>query len=158
MTIDRQKQWTASAFRLNIDGLDTSHVSTVEALTFKLGTKAFKGGGFKLPSYTPTKLEMPTLSFTMPMKFAGQVIEWYSAALDEERASASSGLDDKKHGSIEILDTSHGKTVYEIELFDLSPKEFSIVTSEAKKPKTKLCKFEAHITTAKPTKGTTGMS
>jgi hypothetical protein len=147
--VNLQKQWMTSAFRLNIDGLDTNHVTSIEPLTFKIGTKIFKKGGFKLPEYMPTKLEMPKLSFMMPMKFAGSVIEWFRGAVAKEGETAGPDASYEKNGSIEILDSSHKKTVYEIELYNMGPETFSIQKSEANKAETKLCKFEAYITSVK---------
>ncbi len=153
----KQKQWMTSAFRLTIDGVDTTHCMSIEALTFKMGTKLFKKGGFKLPEYMPTKLEMPKLSFTMPMKFAGSVIEWYRSAIAKEGSEAATDAVYEKNGSIELLDPSHSKTVYEIELFNIGPENFTIMKSEANKAETKICKFDAYITSVKPLKGVSGL-
>ena len=149
-TVDKQKLWTCSAFRLNIDGLDTRHVTSIEPLTFKLGTKVFQKGGFKLPDYHPTKMDMPKLSFQIPLKFAGSVIEWYRSAVTSEEGTSDAGYE--RNGSIEILDQTRSKTIYEIELFNMGPEAFTLPRSEANKDEVKYCKFDAYISTVKPIK------
>lgn len=152
-TVDKQKQWLCSAFRLSLGSFDMSHVISVEALTFKVGVKPFHKGGFQLPLYHPTKLELPKLIFTMPMKFAGPVVDWYSKAVAEQ------GTTDNEYeldGSLEFLDPAHRKTIYEIEFGEIGPEKMTILKSEANKNDTMKVKFEAYISRAKPTKVMTG--
>ena len=68
--------------------------------------------------------------------------------MEGDRASSDTGYE--KTGSIEMLDTSHRKVLYEIELFGIGPETFSMQKSEANKGETKTCKFEAYVSKFKP--------
>ncbi|HVK74403.1 MAG TPA: hypothetical protein VM734_13825 [Kofleriaceae bacterium] len=152
-SVDKQKQWTCSAFRMSLGPFDMSHVISVEALTFKIGVKAFQQGGFQLPVYHPTKIELPKLVFTMPMKYARPVVDWFSSAVGEQ---GSTDNDYELDGSLEFLDQSRSKTIYEIEFGEVGPEKMTILKSEANKNDTMKVKFEAYISRVKPAKDMAG--
>lgn len=160
-TTEKQKLWMCSAFNFTIDGYDsaTKWTTAVEALTFKVGSKAYQTGGFKLPEIVATKIEMPKLSFTLPLSHAKPLLEWYEQSIQAEkghqdggqsltsRGAASSYYE--RTGSLEYLDPSHKKVVYAIDFFGIGVESVSVLKSEANQAATKMVKFDCYITTAK---------
>ena len=152
---EKQKLWMCSAFRLTLDGYEsaTNYATSVEALTFKVGAKPLQMGPFKLPEIIPSKVELPKLSFTVPMAYAGSLLTWYEQAIHKFK-----GLDDGQSknggafettGSLEFLDPTHRKTVYEITFDGVGLEGASVLKSEANQAQTKMVKFDCYITTAK---------
>jgi hypothetical protein len=157
--VARTKMWLCSAFRLTLDGYKdaTNYTTSVEPLTIKVGTKAYQTGPFRLPEVIPTKVEMPKLSFTVPMAYAGSLLRWYERAVKKnnelvdgnEHAGNGGAGDYETTGSLEFLDPTHSKTVYEIDFDGVGLEGASILKAEANQNGTKMIKFDCYITNLK---------
>jgi hypothetical protein len=153
--LEKQKMWLCSAFRLNLEGYQsaTDWCTSVEPLTFKVNAKAFQTGFFKLPEIVATKVEMPKLSFQIPAAYASPLLKWYEEAihkhLGREDGMKKGGGGFETVGSLEFLDPTHSKTVYEIEFDGVGIEAASILKSEANQAGTKMIKFDCYITSAK---------
>jgi len=145
-TVDKQKMWLTSAFRLTLDGYkEATHWATsVEALTLKIGAKAYQLGAHKTPLYNPTKIEMPKLSFTVPLIHAAPLVAWFKQTVQHESGKA----DDKYQttGSLEFLDSTRTKTVYEIGFDGVGIEACTVLKTDANQEGTKLMKFDCYVT------------
>ncbi|HEX6162761.1 MAG TPA: hypothetical protein VFZ31_05320 [Vicinamibacterales bacterium] len=111
-----QKRWLPANFRLSIDGIDTTKVSKVEALTVKLPRNTF--GECRLCENLPgpTKVDFPDLVMTTGEP-ADALYDWFEAfAIQGNNDEAS-----EKSGALEYL-SSDLKTV----LFTLNFKNLGI--------------------------------
>jgi hypothetical protein len=148
-----QKLWTTSAFRLNLElngrKIDCERTTKIEAFTLKVGSKVMQTGSAFLPTYMPTKIEIPKLSFTMPLHYATDAINWFRDATARELPTLADGSSVgggyEATGSIEFLDPSRTKTLYTINLDGVGPEQFSISKTEASSTNTKTCKFDLYV-------------
>lgn len=144
--VDKQKSWLSSAFLLEIEGLEeeTKFATSVEPLTVKIGAKAYQMGHVKHPVYNPTKLEMPKLSFTVPLVHAKKLLEWFNVTCFKEEGEADGRYE--RTGGLEFLDPTHTKTVYSITFDGLGVENCQVVKADAHSSGTKLMKFDCYVT------------
>jgi hypothetical protein len=137
----QQKMWSNSAFRMSLAGLDMSQVAKIDAFTIKQGVKALHVGSARLPEIEPTKIEFPELAVYMALEYAQPVIDWFDAAVKD------GGTSDKveKHGAIEFLTPDRNQTIFQIRLFEVGIKGWSIVRSEARQDAVKRAKFDLFV-------------
>jgi len=150
----KHKPWLCSAFRLTIDDFSdaTDFATTVEGLTIKIGAKPLQTGGFFRPQYNPTKIELPKLSFTVPLAYAQPLLDWYRAAIFNEKGvvdGGGRGGEFEHSGSLEFLDPTKTKTVYEIDFEGIGIEGLSILKSEANQVSTKMVKVDCYLTSMK---------
>lgn len=150
-TMAKQKLWLCSAFRLTLDGYEasTDFATSVEALTIKVGSKPFQTGPFKLPEVIATKVEMPKLSFTIPMAYCGALFRWYERAVAKVNGLEDGADSYETTGSLEFLDPTRKETVYEISFDGVGLESCSILKAEANQASTKMVKFDCYITSLK---------
>ena len=146
----KQKDWTCSHYLLQIDGIEEARfVTSIEPMTIKIGVKAHQVGGFKLPHYVPTKLTMPKLVVTVPMRHAKPFMDWYNASVNKEGSEAPPDADYEKTGSIEFRNQQHNKTLYTLDLSGLGPESVELVKSDANQNAGKMLKMTIYITKVK---------
>jgi hypothetical protein len=141
--IDKQKQLITSAFHLTVGNATVDAVS-IEALTVKVGSKAYQTGGVHMPQYTATgKLEMPKLSFTVPMGKAKSLVTWFQNAIGKE-VGLVDGASFERDVMIEYLDPTRNKVLYTIDLKGCGPETLSVVkgSNEA----SAMMKFDCYVT------------
>jgi len=74
----RQKKWTPANFRLSIDGLDTTRVNKIEAITIKQGIARDNAtGDARERQIEPTSLEIPNLKLTVPDQYSRGFFDWH---------------------------------------------------------------------------------
>ncbi len=150
----RQKHWMSSAFRLTI-GKEDVDASSIEALSVKVGAKAYQTGGFMLPQYTPTgKLEMPKLSFTVPMGGCAALVRWFREAVCKEN-TAEDAAGYEKDAMIEFLDSTRSKVLYTVDLMRCGPETFSLIKGDD--ATTRAMKFDCYVTSMKLTPSGEGL-
>ncbi len=136
-----QKLWSASSFRLLIDGLDTKSVSKIEGFTVKQGIKPVAAGPFRLPQLEPTKLDFPDLSFHVSHKHSGSVFDWYKqVVLDGQKDSMA-----ERNGAIEFLSPNKQDVLLRIKLNDVGIKMFSRPKMEANQDQIARCKVDLFV-------------
>jgi hypothetical protein len=124
---DKQKLWTCAAFHFSLTHDGPVRAMSIEALTVKVGAKAYQVGGVQNPQYTATgKLEMPKLSFVVAMPHCGKVLEWFRACIFKEGGKAD-GAGFEQDAIIEYLDQSRKKVLYTITLKGCGPETCSVV-------------------------------
>ncbi len=82
-----QKRWTPSNFRLQIDGLDCTHVSKIDSITVR---QVPTDGGY---------LDIPNLVVTLPESSAESFRDW----VEDFLVKGNSGQDAEKEGTLEYL-------------------------------------------------------
>jgi hypothetical protein len=73
----KQKQWLASAFRVEVAGMPTGKVSKVDAFTIKQTAVTDEVGEARLSTKEPGKLEFPNLKITVAETDAGPWEAWH---------------------------------------------------------------------------------
>lgn len=145
--VDKQKMWLTSAFRLTLDGYEaaTEFTTSVEAISIKVNAKPMQTGGARLPEISPTKIEFSKLSFQVPLKYAKPLMDWYERSVHKVQGHDEQGAYETT-GSLEFLDGSRRKTVYEIEFSGVGLEQVTLVKNDANQDATKLLKFDCYIT------------
>ncbi|MCX5746843.1 MAG: phage tail protein [Proteobacteria bacterium] len=139
----KQKMWVPSAFRLNIDGVrGIEYTNQIEAFTIKQDVTTHYVGEDRYPSIEPNKIEFPTISGTIALDKAGDLLKWW-----EEYTSRKAKTDKalEKSGSIEFLSTDRKSTKFSIDLYFMNLKSLSIVASTANSDQIKRVKFELTV-------------
>jgi hypothetical protein len=95
------KQWNASNFRFNIDGIDTNAVATVSAMTVKQGIKKHYVSEDRFPSIVPTNPEASGLTITLPFDKADAFITWQKQMFSSARSAGG------RKASLEYLSPSN---------------------------------------------------
>ncbi len=141
----KQKLFSASSFRLVIDGIDTKYVNKIEGFTVKQGIKTV-GAGRRLnanrtPELEPTKLEFPDLTFHMTQKHTGEVFDWYkSVVLDGVKDPVA-----ERNGAIEFLSLDRKKVLLRVKLSEVGIKMFSRPKMEANQDSMARCKIDLFV-------------
>ena len=95
--------------------------SSISELTVKIGAKAYQIGGLRNPQYTATgKLDMPTLSFVVPMMYAKKILARFQKAIDREDGLPEDG-GYEQDAIIEYLDQTRSKVLYTITCLQIGP-------------------------------------
>jgi len=114
-TASIQKKWLNSNFRLSIDGLDTTRVTKIEALTVKLPRISF--GDCRLCDDLPpgpTKIDFPHVVVTI-REPADQVYDWFEAFVIQGNNDDSS----EKGGTLEYLSPDLKTTLFTLKFRNL---------------------------------------
>jgi hypothetical protein len=138
----QQKMWTTSAFRLVIDGMDDmQYTNKLDSFTIKQGIKKMYVGEQRFPQIEPTKIEFPTLSGTISLRYASQVLKWYNDYIQTGRR------DDKaqRSGAIEFLAPNRKDVIFRINLYEIGINFAAIEASQANAEAIKRCKFELYV-------------
>lgn len=136
------KHWSASAFRLNIDGIDNAkYTNKIESFTIKQGIKKLYTGQERLPQIEPTKIEFPNLVCNISLEFADELIAWYQAYVVDGQADPSA----QKTGSIEFLNQDRASVLFRINLYEMGIHHLQVLQSTAKVDQIKRVKFELYV-------------
>jgi phage tail-like protein len=95
----RQKAWLPANFRLQIAGLDCTHVNKIEAITIKQKIVDNAVGEMRSISKEPAKLEIPNLVITLPEQHAAAFAAWHKESL----VAGNRGAASRKSGQLEYL-------------------------------------------------------
>jgi hypothetical protein len=107
----KQKLWRTSNFRLQIDDLDCTKVSKIDAFTVtRRVTTVFSGsGGVAL---VPDKIEFPNLKITLSKAFAQTWFDWHEGFV----VKGNNGDAFERDGTISFLSNDFKKELTRIEL------------------------------------------
>ena len=122
-----QKKWLSSNFRLLVDGLNTTKVSKIDALTIKLPRTGFRDDGVcrlceDFPPGEAAKIDFPHVIITLAESSAQSVYDWF-----EDFVVAGNNDDAKeKNGTLEFLTPDLQTTLFTLKLkhlgiFELMP-------------------------------------
>ncbi len=137
----KQKLWSAAAFRLVIDGIDTRHVNKIDSFTIKQGVKPVAPGPSRFAQYEPTKIDFPDLSFHMSSKHSGEVYNWYHDVVIKGKKDPLA----ERNGAIEFLDTSRKEVLLRVVLKDVGIKQWTRPKMEANQDAIARCKVDLFV-------------
>jgi len=106
-----QKLWIPSNFKLELDGLDTSRVSRVDAFTVKQKASRDSIGSERAASKEPTKLEFPNLKVTIALTDSDAWSKWH-----QDMVVAGGGEKQEKNGRLVFLAPNRQQELLEIKL------------------------------------------
>jgi len=143
----KQKMWLPSGFRFTIDGVrGMEYTNKLESFTVKQGTKLHYSGKERWPSYEPTKIEFPTISGTIALGYAGNLLAWWEEHLGESAADDNAL---ERSGSIVFLAPNRSTEIFEIDLMGMQLKSVAVLASTANTDVIKRVKFELAVTEMK---------
>jgi hypothetical protein len=116
-TAKAQRPWSVSNFRLEITGLDCSHVRKIESFSVKQKVIVDAGGGERGGQKVPGALTVSDLVVTMPEMFAETWDTWAQAFLVEGRRDDSQ----EKIGDLVLLGSDGQSEIARVHLFGLGP-------------------------------------
>ncbi len=138
----KQKLWTPSSFRLNIDGIDEmKFANKIESFTIKQGIKKLYTGEDRFPQIEPTKIEFPNITGTISLEYADKLLTWY----DRYVVKGQNDVKAQKTGSIEFLSPDKKSTLFAINLYEIGLHHASVTQSSANADQIKRVKFELYV-------------
>jgi hypothetical protein len=138
----KQKNWSPSAFRFRLDGLDElMHVNKIEAFTITQTVKKLYTGADRFPQIEPTAIKFPNLTATIPLQFAGGVLDWHEEYIRDGAKDRPS----QKSGAIEFLATDRKSTLFSINLYEVGIAYAGIEASTSGSDQVKRVKFELFV-------------
>lgn len=108
----KQKQWLASNFRLELDGLETKNVNKIDAFTVKQTVATDDVGDVRIVEREPGKLEFPNLRVTLGQASLQSWSDWF----DDFVVKGDNGEDKEKNGAIVFLDATLKQELGRVEL------------------------------------------
>ena len=94
-----QKRWTPANFKIEIDGLDTSRVSKIDAFTVKQSVVTHSVGEARDAQIQPGQLEVPHLRITLASSSASSWLSWH----DDFVIKGNNAHNREKSGSLHFL-------------------------------------------------------
>jgi len=138
----KQKLWSPSAFRFNIDTIDDmKYCNKLESFTIKQGIKKLYTGADRFPQIEPTNIQFPNLTGTISLQYADKLLQWHEDYINK-------GVQDpqaQKTGSIEFLSPDRKQTIFRINLYEVGLNLAAIESSTANADQIKRVKFEMYV-------------
>jgi hypothetical protein len=110
--VSKQKAWLTSNFKLEIDGIDATKVSKIDAFSVKQQIIDSAIGDHRIGGREPGKLEFPNLKITI----AQSSIATWAAWFDDFVIKGNNGADKEKNGRIVFLSPDLKNELGEIKL------------------------------------------
>ncbi len=110
-----QKLWVASNFRLEIDGLDCTRVSKIDALTIKQGVIADSVGDVRDMQVKPSAPVFPNVRITLSQLSLQSWMAWFESFVVQGNNSDAQ----EKNGRLQLLSPDLGTTLAEIKFFNM---------------------------------------
>jgi hypothetical protein len=107
----KQKLWRVSNFRLEIDGLDCTHVSRIEAFTVRRDVALAQDGAGPI-DLVPSHVEFPNLRITLSEAFAATWYDWHEQFV----VDGHNGEGFERSGSLSFLSVDLKTELTRIEL------------------------------------------
>jgi hypothetical protein len=138
-----QKKWTASNFRLRIDGIPDdccSRVKKVEALAIKLKCVENQVGEFRIAEKEPASVEMPNVVISIPMSHADDFFKWHKDFVIDGNCT-----DDKeKGGSLTFLASDMKEELFTLKFEHLGIFKIGLEKLDAGGETIQSCKVEMY--------------
>lgn len=134
-----QKRWLPSNFRLEIDGLDCTKVSKIEAFTVKQNISTDPVGEERDYNKEPTSIEFPNLTITLPESKAQTWLDWH----EDFVIKGNNGDDKEKNGTLIFLATDLKKELARVNfshlgIFRLTPDKYEAGSENIRRVKAEL--------------------
>ena len=138
----KQKMWTPSAFRFNIDGIDDmQYTNKLDSFTITQGVKKLYTGAGRFPQIEPTNIKFPNLTGTISLQYAEKLLQWHEDYINTGKADPKS----QKTGSIEFLSPDRKQTIFRINLYEVGLNFAAIESATANAGQIKRVKFEMFV-------------
>ena len=111
----KAKEWLRSNFRLQIDGLDCTKVTKIEALSVKSKVKEDQVGPLKESQLEPTTLEFPNLEITLNEVSSKTWFDW----VEDFVIKGNNDDSNERSGTIQLLSADAKTELARIKLFGL---------------------------------------
>jgi|GEM_PF-1145898 len=135
----RQKLWSPSAFRFVMHGLDEmDRVSKIDSFTITQTVKKLYTGADRFPQIEPTGIKFPNITGTIPLQFAGSLLDWHQEYIREGKKDHAH----QKGGAIEFLSTDRKSILFSINLNEVGISYAGIESSTSGADQIKRVKFE----------------
>jgi hypothetical protein len=121
------KQWLTSCFKLQIDGLDCTKVSRVDAFSIKQAVVIEESGDGQSSLIEPGGLAFPDLKVTLAEQSAGSWYQWYENFL----LKGDNGEDREKDGALILLSNNLQQELARIRLYNMGLFSLGSVKSDA---------------------------
>jgi hypothetical protein len=108
----KQKQWLASNFRLELDGVETKTVSKIDSFTVKQTVLGDDVGDARIRRREPGTLEFPNLRVTLSQASLQSWSDWF----EDFVVKGENGDDKEKSGAIVFLDATLKQELGRVEL------------------------------------------
>ena len=135
-----QKQWLPANFKLEIDGLDCTKVSKIDAFTVKQSVVTDPVGEERDYEKEPGKLEFPNLSILLSEASAQTWFDYFQNFVIQ----GNSGEANEKSGTLSFLDATRKETLAHIRFFNLGIFKLSDDKAEANSDQIKRVKAELY--------------
>ena len=122
----KAKQWLRSGFRLQIDGLDCTKVSKIEALSVKSKVIDAGTGESKLSQPEPSTLEFPNLEITLSEVSSKTWFDWAEDFVIKGKNDESN----ERSGTIQLLAADAKTELARIKLFGLGIYQLETLSTE----------------------------
>ncbi|MEJ7602612.1 MAG: phage tail protein [Kofleriaceae bacterium] len=138
----KQKMWTPSSFRFNIDGIDDARFANkIESFTIKQGVKKFYTGQGRHAQIEPTKVDFPNITGTIAMQYADKFLQWHRDYVQNGQRDTKA----QKTGSIEFLGPDKKQILFAINLYEMGLISAAVGQSTANSDQIKRVKFELYV-------------
>jgi len=138
----KAKQWLRSGFRLQIDNLDCTKVSTIEALTVKHKLQVDAVGTSKTPELVPTTVEFPNLKITLSEVSSKTWFDW----LEDFVIKGKNDDSEERSGTIQLLAPDAKTEHARIKLFGLGIYRIALPAAEPRGDKVNRVTAELYCT------------
>ncbi len=136
-----QKKWQTSNFRLEIDGVDCTHVNKIDGWSVKQSIKQVYNGQDRFPEIEPTGIEFDDLTIYMALDHADGFLEWH-------RQYVHKGEEEGKHektGAIVLLAPDCNEQLLTVNLANVGIRGFTIESSKAASGDIKRAKVDLYV-------------
>ena len=110
-----QKMWLPQNFKLEIPGLDCTHVTKIDSFTVKSKVSENAVGELRDYEKEPTYVEFPNLKITMTASHADTWQQWFQDFLIDGK----NGEDSEKSGTLHFLTPNRQADLFSIKLHNL---------------------------------------
>jgi phage tail-like protein len=137
--MDAQKSWKACNFNFSIDGFDCcKRVTKVDGFTIKQNIAEYNGGGRRSAAKTPTAIDFPQLSFSLPEADAQPLMDHF------KKRGVDGEVPGRFHGQIETFDNAKDVR-FTLEFFGADILNIQPDKADAGSEEIKLCKVDLYV-------------
>ena len=146
---DTQKDWKACNFRFSLDGFDEAckRVTKIESFTVKQNIIEYASGGRRTVSKTPSVMEFPTISFSLPEPDAQPLLDHF------KKRGVDGEVPGRLHGQLDTYDNTVGeenpKSHFMVEFINCDIINAQPDKSDSSTEEAKMVKFDMYVETMK---------
>lgn len=136
-----QKLWLPSNFRLDIQGIDCTHVTRIDSFTVTQKIKPLYTGVSRFPELEPTGVEFSNVTIYLAVAHAEDFLDWYKDFV----VAGGKDTAHERDGFIEFLGPDNQTVLFTIYLNRLGIHRLAVEKSEANTEQIKRYKIELYL-------------